>query len=295
VKRASRALRTAAIWTTLPLLSGHALAEDSPTQKPQAAKTDSKPSPSPASTDAATPGNPSPEQAASNAYQKALASYAKGDVTAALNSMQESYELSKRAELLYNLACLEEELKACGEALSHYRRYLELVPQGHYRKSAEQARERLEQQCPEALAPAAAVAASAEARPNAEPTTQPSAARAQATYWSPPRIIGWSAIAAGTLSGAGALYFQREAVQAKNEFQQSVDEATSGAPIDTSLQDRQHRYNHAAIGLGITAGALVASGLFVLLLAPGEPELTERSASLSAAPGWLGASYAQRF
>ena len=287
-------LRTASVWASFLSSTSLALADDSPTQKLQSDESIANPD---RQSTSAKPSSESPEQRAAEAYQEALTSYAKGDVTAALDKMRESYQLSKRAELLYNVAQLEEELKACSDALTDYRRYLELVPNGRYRDLAGQAERRLAQQCPPAAEPptlvttasAASVSATDEAPPpNAEPV--------QDSYWTGARIIGWSAITVGALAGASALYFQLEAIQAKHDLQQSVDDALAGGPpVDRSLQDRQHRYNHAAIGLGITAGALVTGGVLVLLLDPGRAEQRTRSANVYALPGLVGASYAQRF
>jgi len=315
VKRALRVLRAASVWTLFLLSSGLALAEDATSQSARTTKADAEPGarsgPAGAKTD--------PGQAASIAYQDALASYAKGDLAAALNSMRESYRLSKRPELLYNLAQLEEELKACSDSLEDYRRYLELAPQGRYREAAESASRRLQRECPPptpqsslvastlapgstaaSAAPAATTAAAAPASTTAAaaPATNEDAAkpRPAATqdvpYWTAPRIIGWSALAAGTLAGVGALYFQLEAIHARTELQQDVD---NGPPIDTSLQTRQHRTNSTAIALAITGGALIASGAVVLLLDSSKHDSNSRSARLYAAPGLLGACYTQGF
>jgi tetratricopeptide (TPR) repeat protein len=265
----------------------------------QAAKTDPGSSAQPGSGAEGILVDSSVEQQAAAAYQQARASYAKGDREAALLYMKKSYELSKRAELLFNLARLEQELKACEESLADYRRYLELVPRGRYREEATRARDLLEQECPP---PAPVLASTAPAPVNPEPATnesppeQSDAVAEPPPYWNPSRIIGWSTIAGGTLAGAGAAYFQLQARQAKKDFQQSVDAANAGGPpADTSLQDRQHRYNHTAIALGATAGIMVAGGALLLLLDPGGGAQRSSSAGVYALPGLVGASYAQRF
>jgi len=288
------------LWASFLLSSEYALADDSPTQKVQSANSAAR---SDVQSDAAVEATParakSPEQQAAIAYQAALTSYAKGDVHAALDSMRESYRLSKRAELLYNVAQLEDELNACSDALADYRQYLELVPHGRYRDSAEQARQRLEQLCPPKVA--ATKTAAISVAPSEAATTEirrqePALGPTQRRYWTTPRVIGWSAIAAGTLTGATALYFQLEAIEAKHEFQHSYDNASAGGPaVDMSLQDRQHRYNHVAIALGVTAGAMVTSGVLLVLLDPGNSGQHLPSASLYVLPGLIGASYTQRF
>jgi len=292
-------LRSASFWTSLVLSSEHALADDSPMKKVQSASSgaDSFVAPDPAIE--AEPATSSSEQLAAIAYQKARASYANGDVLGALTSMRESYDLSKRAELLYNLAQLEAELNSCTHALADFRRYLELVPHGLHRESAAQERDRLEQTCPASEpTPTAPAPLSADPeQPTTEAKDQTSAGKpTQSAYWTAPRIVGWSAIGAGTLTGTLAVYFQLQAIHTKEELQKSSDAADAGGPaVDMSLEDRQHNYNRMAIAFGITGGALVASGALVLLLDPGEGAQRSRSASLYALPGLVGASYTQQF
>lgn len=289
MKRCLRVLRAASIWALLLSSGEKALADESPTQKVHAANADPgvpETSGKPLET---APTSSNSEQLAALAYQKARESYAKGDIPAALDSMRESYQLSKRAELLYNLAQMESELKACPDALANYGRYLELVPNGLYRDSATQERARLEKECgPPAPTPPTPKPLVNEPHP-VQPVEPPAT-----TYWTPKRIIGWSTLSAGVIAGASAVYFEVQAVRAQNELQQSIDDAVGGGPpVDPSLQDRMHRYNHVAIGLGIASGAMVASGALVLLLDPGTTRA--RSASVYALPGLLGASYVQRF
>jgi len=288
-------LRAASIGALILTSSGGAWADDSPAQKVQTAKRGAnlaEPSGSPIP---ATPTDAKAEQLAAAAYQKALEDYAQGDVSAALGSMRESFQLSKRAELLYNLAQLEEELKSCDDALADYRRYLELVPQGHYREAATQAQERLERTCP-SPGPTASDSPPISAAPAAKEQQLTSEQTEPSGYWTMPRIVGWSAIGTAAVTGGMALYFHLHAVHARDELQQSEDIAESGGPaVDMTLQDQQHRYNRAAIGLGITSGVLVATGALLLLLDPGDTGQRAQTASVCVFPGWVGANYTQRF
>jgi tetratricopeptide (TPR) repeat protein len=295
VKRALRALRVASFWASL-LSTGTraAFADDSPTQKVQSAKTAASPQPPSGGVVAGAPANPSSEELAAAAYESALASYAKGDVYLALSTMRESYRLSQKSELLFNLAQLEDELNACSDALADYTRYLELAPNGNYRGPAAEAQQRLERICP----PPARVATSTSTAdpPPPKPSEEPIGEAEEPGYWTTPRVIGWSTIAAGTITGAVALYFQLEAIQARDEFQQSVDEAVAGgSAVDMTLRDRQHRYNDMAIGFGIAGGAMVAGGAIILLIDPDKPVQRTHSANLYAVPGLVGASFTQRF
>ena len=294
VKRASRVLGAVSVWVLFLLSSARALADDAPAQKALDPAADAT---RPSDASGGVFSETTPKQEAAFAYQQALASYAKGDLAAALDSMRKSYQISKRPELLYNVAKLEDELKACPDSLEDYRRYLELVPQGHYREEAAQASERLGHECPPPAAaptttvvvpPPAAIAPLADADAAQPLPSEPPAD----PYWTPPRVLGWSAIAAGTLAGIGALHFQLEAIQARNELQKDVDD---GPPLDMSLQTRQHHTNHTAIALAITGGAMVAGGALVLLLDSAKDEPSSRSARVYAAPGSIGAYFTQGF
>jgi hypothetical protein len=217
--------------------------------------------------------------------------------------MRESYRLCQRAELLYNLAMLERELHECSLALADYTSYLQQVPQGLYRQAAEQASAELSRECPVArAAPPASSAApplaplqvtkvelASTSRPGSPPLTRP-----DAPYWTPPRVVGWSAVTAGVLAGAGALYFTVAAVSARSDFQRNVDAAYAGnRTYDPSLKDAQHRDQTLAQVLAISGGALVAGGALVLLF--GAEDAAHATAQVQAEPGWLGASYSQRF
>ena len=282
------------------LSSMHALADDAPASQTPGSSPETTPktnAPIAQASDQSAADKRIAEQAAAE-YQRALASYAKGDLPAALAGMRESYRLSKRPELLYNLARLYDELAACQEALENYRQYLELVPLGNYRVEAERARSALELRCPPpAVGPALAtpVVAPVESSRVREASNQPSALQATG-YWTAPRVLGWSAIATGALASLGAVYFTVEAVRARNEFQTSVDDNLRGGPnFDVTIRDRQHRDQTIARVLAVAGGAFVAGGALTLLLAPRSAAPGPASARILVEPGFVGASYSSRF
>jgi hypothetical protein len=250
------------------------------------------------------PRSPPPKSTAGAeaAYQQAQAKYAKNDVEGALESMRESYRLCQRPELLYNLAMLERELHQCRPALDDYSRYLQHVPQGRYRQTAEQAMGELNSECP---AVAAANAAPPPPAPRLTTKSEPPSApdpsknavsQSNSPYWTAPRVIGWSAVTAGVLAGAGALYFTVAAVSARNDYQRSIEAASQGTgSYDPSLQDKQHRDQTLAQVLAVSGGALVTGGALVLILGSKNPAHAESTTQVQAWPGWLGASYSQRF
>jgi hypothetical protein len=249
-------------------------------------------------------------QAAANAYRRALAMYDSGDLPGALGSMRESYRLSQRAELLYNIARLEAELHDCAASLADYRLYVQQVPDGRYRSEADQATQELSQRCPDApptpasppsdatvVKPPPPTAASQTVEPPepASPAPSTPSQPASPTYWTAPRWIGWSLVAASAVAGASALYFRAGAVDARSNFQTSVNNAKRGGPLpDYSLRDRQHQRQNWEIALGVTGGALLAGGVLVLVFAT-TPEAPNTTAGLCIEPGLLGACLSRSF
>lgn len=253
--------------------------------------------------------------AAATAYREALASYGAGDLQGALDRMRESYRLSQRSELLYNIARLEAELGDCAASLSNYREYVRQVPEGQYRAAADQASRELEGRCPD-VAPASPptnpppanqgapvvapppTTSAAPVRPPIGAVEQPKQTPKESphSYWTPPRLIGWSLVAGGTAAGLGALYFTVAAVGTHDTLQDQVIAQYRGGPeADLTLQGRQHREQGWAQALAVTSGALLVGGILVLVLSPGPQTASLRTASLSLEPGLLGARLSGSF
>lgn len=246
-----------------------------------------------------------PVDRAAVAYQAALDLHAAGDLKGALASMRESYEISQRDELLYNIARIEAELGDCSASLADYRRYVERVPTGRFQESARAAAHELEATC------SSTTSVSLESPPDT-PVVVASTVRAPSVDEQTPRPIsqqhpdatnrrmlpwlGWSAVATGGLAGLGAVYFTLKAVQARNAFQHSVDIDAAGGPrYDLSLQDKQHTNQRWAQVLGVTGGTLAAGGVLWLVLAPRERGQGPPNAVVYVAPGLLAASWRQSF
>jgi len=249
------------------------------------------------------------DQAAARAYQQALSAYSRGDVQAAFQNMQQSYLLSGRAELLFNLARLERELQHCEAARSDYEGYVRSVQNGKFRSEAQQAVQDLQRQCPADSAPKTEPASSA-AEPPADPpaalpppsavpfprTRESSHARAE-SYWTARRIVGWSATASGVITGGVALYFLNAAIS-DHDAAAKIAAPYKSAPRNppwASKEEAEHRELRAAYVLGITAGALVVGGVVVLLLSPKSNASATASATIAAYPGYLGAVCSGRF
>ena len=268
----------APLWVALVLKVGPAAAEEAESQQPI--------------DDAAV------------AYRAALDLHAAGDLEGALARMMESYRLSQRDELLYNIARIQWELGDCLAALTDYRRYVERVPTGRFRDLADAAVRELEPTCkatkPAAVeSPTPTVATNrvpAPSRHEPSPTPRPRPRKREA---SEPRMlpwVGWSAVAAGGLAGLGAVYCTVKAVHARDEYRASVEaEENGGRHYDPSLEAKQHTNQRWAQALGVAGGALATGGVLWLLLAPRERGQSSPNTAFSLAPGFFAASWRQSF
>lgn len=282
-------------WSAALLISGEpALAAEPAPREAEPAPT--APAAAAAQEPAAAEHAASPDQAAEAAYEAALTRYDSGDIEGALSAMQQSFALSQRPELLYNLARLEREAQRCRASLADYRRYLERVPQGHYRQAAEQAVTELSGECASADSETAQTPSEPAAPPRAisdrepEPSSTP-----HLPYWTTPRVVAWAAISAGVASGGGALYFLLSAKGARDDVARSVlVQEMGGGHWDQARQDDQHRDLALARVLGGCAGALVTGGALTLLFSHSSAP-DRSSASVLIAPGAIEASYRGAF
>ncbi len=248
------------------------------------------------------------------AYQRALSLYAAGDVAGALARMRESYRISARSELLYNVARLEDEAGDCAASLFSYRQYLEQVPNGQYRDAATQASAELGARCPpaetavrQAAAPTAATAVAA------SPTTAPAAASTRESPLAAPadpramtpspsdggttrRWLGWSAIGAGGLAAVGAVYFTVSALDKRSQFRSSAErEAVGGPYADWSLEEQQHRHERWAQVLAVAGGALLGGGVVILALGDSKPAAANLTAGVWFEPTGVSAQLSSSF
>ncbi len=261
---------------------------------------------------------PATDAAARQAFERAEAAYQSGDLPGALREMEQSYQLSQRADLLYNLARLEDELEQCAAARAHYQQYVERVPQGEARAEAELADKRLAARCsvgapptpvtepavPPAAAPPAAEAPAAEPPvvfpvqappPAAAPPERGPTPAASPNHGSTQRWLGWSLIGGGVVAGLGGLYFLDSALDSRAAYQASVDREEAGGPIhDKRLQDDQDRHQRTARVLGLSSAALLIGGAVVVLLAPSESSGGQRAA-VHLQPGLFAATYGRSF
>lgn len=219
--------------------------------------------PAPATTPDAAPA-PDP---AAELFREAQARYTAGDVAGALESMQRSYDLSGRPELLYNLGELERELRQCNAAVTSYAEYLARVKQGRHREDAERASEELRAECPE---DAASVNMPVIPPPPPAPVQRVPEPPPAPPYWTTARVAGWSSVGAAVVAGSGALYFALRGRFDGGRFQGRLDAGAGAYTRDEqAIYDEGMRTNTWAEVLGVGAAGLAATGVALLVLNPG--------------------------
>lgn len=252
------------------------------------------------------------EPDAASSFREAEARYLEGDVAGALQSMQRSYELSGRAELLYNLGELRRELGNCREARRDYEAYLERVTSGARRERALEAVAELRAECPEAdpalvePSPAATPLAPApveQSVSNVADTPPPPAAAPPTASESvqPLTVAGWSAIGAGVLAGAFATYFAVDAANQERRLERRVRSLRANpdngpfSSADKELEEAGKRSAMWGRVLGIGAAGLAAVGVSVLVFGPDTHENSQAGVSIEWRGDGATAAYACSF
>lgn len=263
------------------------------------------------STASAQESPPPAEADAATLFRDAEARYVAGDVTGALESMQRAYDLSGRAELLYNLGELRRELGQCREARRDYEAYLERVAAGARRERAREVLDDLRAECPEAeravppprepTAAAPRVETPAPSFELTDPGTPSPPAPLDSKPIRPLTIAGWSAIGAGVLAGAFATYFAVDAANQERRLDRRIKSAQanpSNAPLsaaDKAIEEDGRRAAMWGRVLGIGSAGLAAVGVSLLVFGPDTNEANQAGLSIEWRGDGAAAAYGHSF
>lgn len=209
--------------------------------------------------------------------------YEQAAYTKALKAFKESYQLSKRADLLYNIARCYESLAQLPEAITHYQRYLKDMGKTDAMIEARirNLQARIDAQRKPPIKPP-------DKTPDKTPTTQPvktpdktPATQPVVPDKTPPPPSGgisWMTYGGWGLVGVGAIMVTVGivyGVKAKNQ-NSLLEDAYALGSYDwaemTSLDDNGKKYNVLMV-VGLVTGILAAGGgAALLLLAPSGKE-----------------------
>lgn len=203
------------------------------------------------------------------ALREADRRFVAGDLQGALAVLQPACAGADSAECAFSLGAIQHGLGHCPEALAHYRRYVQLAPQGEHRADVAAALEEVESRCGSAAGgstpaavPAEPVASTGEL-PALAPAVHPAGRREAELAFPPPAVAEPSSLSGGLTTAA----FVVSGVAA-------VSSAVFGVLAARSARrcERADAYDHRFIDecegrgpryQGLWQGFAVASGAFL--------------------------------
>lgn len=199
-------------------------------------------------------------------FDSGVAYLEESDYENALKAFQKAYELSKRPEILLNIATVHERQSNLPAAVASLKAYLEAAPQGEHVETVRLRIQNLEKRIQEqdqakqaAATPAPTAAqppapAPAPAQPQPEPAQPPPATKPE-----PNRLPAFIALAAGGVMGGAAL---ATGLVANAKYQDAKSSCQHHCTDDELSSSR----TFAVTSTVLTGGALLGVGLGVLLL-----------------------------
>lgn len=250
----------------------------------------------------AEPQPPSAEEvaAARAAFWEAHQQYTAGNYREAVALFERSYAIYPQNEVLFNIALAHAKGGDCDTAHQTLQQYLSANPETNAREQAQAKFESADTPCsfePEPSLPVASPPAPppvplppdptpvSPAPPPQPPVQQHPSPQApdlsdtrSSSYWSRPRVLGWSLVGAGAVAAGAAIYFDERRRNASDEAQEIASDNPSNA--GDRVSELEADYNQARMLTGVTAvgaAAFTLAGVGLLLLGANN----ESSASLA--------------
>lgn len=199
--------------------------------------------------------------AAERAYKRGVALFKAHDYEGAVVSFMQVYRVSPNPTLVYNIARSFEELKRFDEAALYYQKYLELKPDAPDAPEVELSIETLLH------------LAQSRAQEAARPQPQPQPASSARGAW------GWGAVGLGGALAVGGVVMGLSA----RSSAAARDAATSAASYTSAQRDMRTSAVVADV-LYISAAALAATGVYLLLTGDEEGARPRSGLQVSASP-----------
>jgi tetratricopeptide (TPR) repeat protein len=203
-------------------------------------------------------------------FDAGQAHYERGDYAAAVQAFSEALRISKKPELLYNLAQAERLNGDCAAALQHYREFQTAArdaPADLSEKIAEMERCVADAAKLDAGKEKSAPAAAA-LPPPPPPRPAPTDSTIQPEESSTYRVLGWASLGGAALSAALGTVFALKANAASNELTEVNRRGAQWSGHYQASEDSMIRDRNLAIGLFIGAGVLAGTGGWLLLAPP---------------------------
>lgn len=226
-------------------------------------------------------GQASPDELAQRHFASGVAYLEESDYESALRAFQKAYELSKRPEILLNLATVYERQGRLREAIGELRRYLEAAPSGKHTDTVKLRIQNLERRLATEPPPAASSSAApppASAAPPAPQSAGPPPSASAAPVAAPPAppapppqrppaeggsLVPWIFVGAGALAGLGAgvtgLLAQQEYSSLEDECSPRCTESQVSAGESLALTSTALT-GVAIVGIGVGVTWLLLEG-----------------------------------
>jgi tetratricopeptide (TPR) repeat protein len=210
--------------------------------------------------------------------------YKRADYEGALKEFTQSYEISKRPALLFNMARCHESLGQPEEAIRLYTDYLKSGPSN---ASVIEARINNLQRLVEKKKPAPIPAPVSPPKPEVVPEKEPSsgsAARKEAPVpveegtspSKPLRLTGWILVGAGGALVATGIILGMKAASKQSELEDANAAGKEYADVKP-IEDQGRTYKNAGIGTFVLGAAAAVTGTILLLLEGRSGESKERA------------------
>jgi tetratricopeptide (TPR) repeat protein len=261
----------------------------------------------PAGSDGAS-GNQTDDQAARWLFNSAREAFEAGDYETALQRFQQSYQLSSRPALLYNIGTTLDRLRRDADALAAFEQYLELVPESPNRGEIEARVTVLRAAVQQAEAEEAERARIEAERQAAEQARIDAEQRAQAEREAQEGVPSWAFwTVAGTGGGTlvGAIITEILTGGRNGDYEDFVRSqtgpSTDGFRTARGLYDDARTMRNVSIGLYCATAALaIGAGIMVPFTNWGggddaDPAAPSGQAGLSIGPGSLTLDLQHRF
>jgi tetratricopeptide (TPR) repeat protein len=213
-------------------------------------------------------GQATPDELARQHFESGVAYLQESDYDSALRAFEKAYELSKRPEILLNVATVHERRGDLRAAVGSLKQYVEAVPDGEQTPTVKTRITNLEKRiatepadagttpppvAPTATAPATAPAPKSEPPPAVAPESKPN------------RIPAYVLLSVGGLSAAGAVL---TGVLAQSEYNSKKDDCSPGCTDDEVSTGK----NMALVSTILTGVAVVGVGVGAALLFTQSPK-----------------------
>lgn len=209
-------------------------------------------------------GQTSSDELARKHFESGVAYLQESDYDNALKAFEKAYELSKRPEILLNVATVHERRGDLRSAIEALKRYLAAAPNSEEKQTVENRISNLEKRVESQPADGGAAPAMPSATatsPGATTTSPPAAAERPAEK--PNRIPAYIALSVGGVAAAGAIL---TGILAKSDYDDAKDSCSPHCTDDQLSAGRTMALTStiltgvAVVGVGIGAALLLTSG-----------------------------------